>query len=106
MLVLLLSNLMFVYSQKTITGTVSDVNGILPGITVVVGNTKLGVVTDFGGNYSIEVSEGEIMIFSYIGMKTKKITVGQSDVYNIIPIVFLNVIKEIELFFSLARQKI
>ena len=47
------------FGQKTVTGVVSDPNGLpLPGATVLISGTTSGVTTDFDGNYSIEVEEG------------------------------------------------
>ena len=49
----------FAFGQKTVTGVVSDPDGLpLPGATVVVDGTTIGVTTDFDGNYSISVGEG------------------------------------------------
>ncbi|MEP5339330.1 MAG: TonB-dependent receptor [Algibacter sp.] len=72
--------------QKTITGTVtSGVDGIkLPGVNVVVKGTTNGASTDFDGNYSINVSEGNnTLVFSYIGYSTKEIAIGNSNTINV-----------------------
>ena len=68
------------WSQKTITGGVNDSSGVpLPGAAVVIDGTGNGVATDFDGNYSIEANEGDVLVFSYVGFETQKITVGDSD---------------------------
>ena len=55
-------------AQKTITGTISDDQGIpLPGASIVVLETNHGASSDFDGNYSIEATEGQSLIFSYVG---------------------------------------
>ena len=66
-----------IYSQdKTITGTVVDnTGGPLPGVSIVIDGTTTGVQTDFDGKYSITAATGDILAFSYMGMKTVKITV-------------------------------
>ena len=70
--------------QKTITGTVSDQNGsLLPGATVIIDGTTRGVATDFDGKYSITASEGDVLVFSFVGFISQRITVGASDVINI-----------------------
>jgi TonB-dependent SusC/RagA subfamily outer membrane receptor len=70
--------------EKTITGTVTDETGLpLPGATVVVENTTRGVSTDFDGNYSINATENEVLIFSFVGYTDQKITIGTADNYNI-----------------------
>ncbi len=70
---------------QTITGTVSDVSGTpLPGVTIVVGGTNIGTTTDFDGNYSISASSGQVLRFSYIGMKAKDVTVGSETTVNVV----------------------
>ena len=70
--------------QKTITGTVNDETGLpLPGATVVVDGTTRGVATDFDGNFSIQASEGETLVITYIGYADQKIVIGSQDNYTI-----------------------
>ena len=70
-------------AQKTVTGTVSDAEGPLPGAAVVVQGASGGVTTDFDGNYSIEANEGDILEFTFIGMTSGTATVGSDSVVNI-----------------------
>lgn len=74
------------FSQtKTITGTVSDNTGPMPGANVVIKGTTNGVVTDFDGMFSIDVaSNSDVLVFSYIGFVTQEVTVGAQDVINIV----------------------
>ena len=67
-----------VFAQtKTITGTVTDDNGMpLPGVNIVVKNSSQGTQTDFDGNFSIAASEGDILTFSYIGFAPQEVAVG------------------------------
>ena len=52
-------SLQMVVAQKTITGVVSDNEGLpLPGATILVQGTSTGVTTDFDGNFSITAEEG------------------------------------------------
>ncbi|WP_300441113.1 TonB-dependent receptor [Christiangramia sp.] len=70
--------------NKTVTGTVNDEQAIpLPGVNVIVANTSRGTQTDFDGNYSIDVAEGEVLTFTYVGYTTETVTVGAEDVINI-----------------------
>lgn len=72
------------WSQKTVTGVVYDTSGLpLPGAAVIIDGTGDGVATDFDGYYSIEVSEGDVLVFSFVGFIPQKITVGTSDVIDI-----------------------
>jgi len=70
------------YAQQTVQGTVVDDQGLpVPSINIVVEGTQRGTTTDFDGNYSIELSNGEVLVFSYIGFKTQKVTyTGQSRI--------------------------
>ncbi len=74
--------------QSIVSGTVTDEDGIpLPGASVVVKGTTTGAVTDFDGNYEIEVDGNATLIFSYIGYTTTEIAVGgQSTVNASLPI--------------------
>ncbi|WP_034918906.1 SusC/RagA family TonB-linked outer membrane protein [Gillisia sp. CAL575] len=70
--------------DKTVTGTVTDGDGItLPGVNVIVQGTNKGTQTDFDGNYTIQTSSGQILVFSYIGFANQKITVGTSNNVNV-----------------------
>ncbi len=65
------------FSQGTVTGTVEDgdLGGVLPGASIVVQGTSIGVSTDFDGNFSIEAPANTgTLIVSYIGYITKNIT--------------------------------
>ncbi|WP_418499644.1 SusC/RagA family TonB-linked outer membrane protein [Flagellimonas sp.] len=74
------------FSQtKTITGTVSDNTGPMPGVNVLIKGTTNGVVTDFDGMFNIDgVSNTDVLIFSYIGFVTQEVPVGAQDVINIV----------------------
>lgn len=71
--------------QMEITGNVKDINNMpLPGVNIIVKNTSNGTQTDFDGNFTIRANTGDVLVFSYIGMKTTEITVGSKSTYNII----------------------
>ena len=71
------------FAQKTITGTVTDDQGLpLPGATVLVQGTSNGVATDFDGNYSIQANEGDTLEFSFVGYETVTLAVGAEDSLN------------------------
>ena len=71
--------------QTMIIGNVSlAIDGSpLPGVSVVVEGTNRGVYTDFDGNYSIEASVGEVLIFSFVGMTTQKLSVATQTIINV-----------------------
>ncbi len=84
----------YTYAQ-TVTGTVSDANGALPGAAVVNKTTGQGVTSDFDGNYSIEANSGEVLEFSFVGMTSQSITVGDDTVINITLIASDNTLDEV-----------
>ncbi|WP_149275311.1 SusC/RagA family TonB-linked outer membrane protein [Pareuzebyella sediminis] len=67
-----------VFAQQEVSGTVQDAEGIvLPGVTVLLKGTTQGATSDFDGNYAITVpGDDSILVFSYIGMQTKEVIVG------------------------------
>ncbi|MGS2763241.1 SusC/RagA family TonB-linked outer membrane protein [Sinomicrobium sp. M5D2P9] len=70
--------------QDLITGNVTDEDGVpLPGVNIVVKGTTIGTQTDFDGNYTISASEGQVLIFSYVGQKTQEVAVGSSGEVNV-----------------------
>ena len=70
--------------SKTVSGTVTDSDGLpLPGVNIVVDGTTNGTQTDFDGNYSISASNGQVLVFTYIGQKEARVTVGAADTYNV-----------------------
>jgi TonB-linked SusC/RagA family outer membrane protein len=70
--------------DKTVTGAVSDEAGLpLPGVNVIVQGTNNGAQTDFDGNYSINTAKGQVLVFSYVGFMTQRITVGDSNSVNV-----------------------
>jgi TonB-dependent starch-binding outer membrane protein SusC len=71
--------------QRTITGTVTDQEGlVLPGVTIVEKGTVNGTVTNTDGKYSITVSQGaQALIFTFVGMKSQEIALGTSSSYDV-----------------------
>jgi TonB-linked SusC/RagA family outer membrane protein len=85
MLVLMFLNITFVLAQnKTISGTISDQSGMpLPGVNIIVKGTTTGAQSDFDGNYTINASAGDVLSFTYVGLKAVDITVGASNSLNV-----------------------
>ncbi|CAL2086647.1 SusC/RagA family TonB-dependent receptor precursor [Tenacibaculum sp. 190524A02b] len=69
--------------EKTISGTVSDESGPLPGVTVLKKGTSQGTETDFDGKYSIKAKTGDVLVFSFVGMKTTERNVGTSNTISV-----------------------
>ncbi|MFA5299548.1 MAG: carboxypeptidase-like regulatory domain-containing protein [Lutibacter sp.] len=70
---------------KTITGTVKNkADGTpMPGVTVLIKGTTNGSSTDYDGNYSIAVSSGQTLSFSFIGYETQQIKIEGQQTVNI-----------------------
>ena len=67
--------------EQVVTGVVLDDSGIpLPGVNVLVEGTSRGVQTDFDGRFAIEAADGELLIFSYLGMKTVEYTIQNAGI--------------------------
>lgn len=74
-----------IMQKNRITGTVTDKNGNpLPGVNIKVEGITVGSISDANGNYSIEVQNANnVLVFSFIGYTSKKVTVGNNTVINI-----------------------
>ncbi|EAR11516.1 putative outer membrane protein probably involved in nutrient binding [Polaribacter irgensii 23-P] len=70
--------------EKTVTGTISDSSGSLPGVSVLVKGTKVGSETDFSGKYSISAKKGDVLIFRYLGYKVVEKVIGNSNLVNVL----------------------
>ena len=70
--------------QKSVSGKVVDSSGSsLPGVSVVVKGTTMGVITDFDGIYTLaKVPENAVLQFSFVGMKTQEIAVGNKTIID------------------------
>ena len=80
LLVILVAQLTFA-QERAVSGTVSDNAGMpLPGVSVLVKGTKTGTQTDFDGKYSIKATPNQVLVFSYIGMKTQEVTANSTTV--------------------------
>ena len=69
-----------------VKGTVTDSNGepLIGASVVIKGNTSVGTVTDFDGNFALSVpSESSTIVVSYVGMNTKEQKVGKQRTFNV-----------------------
>lgn len=87
---------LFAQDSYSLSGTVSDENNVpIPGANVVVFNTTRGTQTDFDGNYTIQVSQGEVLSFSYIGYKTQQVIVSGQTTVNVVMVEDLSELDEV-----------
>lgn len=62
------------FAQSTISGVVTDQSGLpIPGVNVLVKGTQNGVQTDFDGKFTISADAGQVLVFSFIGMKSREV---------------------------------
>ena len=70
-------------ATKKITGTVVDAMGPVIGASILEKGTTNGTVTDFDGNFSLNVKPGATIVVSFIGFETQEIKVGDQSNFNI-----------------------
>jgi TonB-linked SusC/RagA family outer membrane protein len=65
---------------QPVTGRVTDNSGTaLPGVSIAVKGTTRGAVTDAEGNFSVNATSNDVLVFSYIGFAAKEVTVGNQS---------------------------
>ncbi|MGS2763794.1 SusC/RagA family TonB-linked outer membrane protein [Sinomicrobium sp. M5D2P9] len=72
-----------VQEQHTVTGTVSDAQGPMPGVSIYIKDSDRGTLSNRDGRYQIMASPMDILVFSYIGYGTIERTVGNQTILNI-----------------------
>ena len=107
---MLVFSIQFSFAQeKTISGEVtSAVDGLpLPGVNVLVKGTSTGAQTDFDGKYSIKASSGDVLVFSFVGMKQVEATVGASNTVNMIMDEDVSALEEVVItgYSTVAKKK-
>ena len=72
-------------SQKTISGVITDATNGEPliGANVLVKGTDTGTITDIDGSFSLQASEGDVLVISYAGYTDQMVTVGTSSTINV-----------------------
>ena len=82
---IIICSVSFANAQTIVKGVVSDKDGLtLPGVNVIVKNTKTGLITDFDGNFQVDVPSNGILVFSYIGFKTQEVSVNGKTTINVV----------------------
>jgi len=73
-------------AQSTVTGRVTSATEPdgLPGVNVVVKGTSNGVITDVTGHFAVEASDGQTLIFSFVGYKTLEVLYQNQATLNVI----------------------
>jgi hypothetical protein len=82
--VFLLSTNIIRAQNGVVKGRVVDLYGTpLPSVNVLEKGTVNGVSTDFDGNYSIKVGSSSVLVFSYVGFKSKEVAVDSQTTINV-----------------------
>lgn len=85
-----------VNAQTTVSGTVSDSNGPIPGVNIIIKGTKISAVSDFDGSYTVKsVPANGVLVLSFIGYKTKEITVSGRTKIDVVLTENANDLKEV-----------
>ena len=80
--------LLFVFSasvnaQTTVSGTVSDNSGPIPGVNIIIKGTNVSAATNFDGTYSIKTAPNAVLVFSFIGYRSQEVPVGNKSQINV-----------------------
>ncbi len=76
-------SLQFSFAQeKTVSGTVTDASGPVPGVNVIIKGTKKGVQTNIDGKYTINAKQGDVLVFSFVGVSDVEKVVESSNTIN------------------------
>ncbi len=79
------SNVQNTQQQKVIKGKVTDQSGVsLPGVSVLIKGTTVGVTTDTDGNFSFSLPpDAKMLVFSFVGMRSQEVVIGSKSDYSI-----------------------
>ncbi len=67
-----------------VSGTIKDATSVLPGVSVIVKGTTRGAESDFDGKYSISVKVGDVLKYSYVGLKSIEKTITNTNNINVL----------------------
>ena len=84
--ILMLFGFVGIFAQTRVSGTVTDADGeLLIGVNIKIKGTTSGTISDWEGNYSIDVPGAETVLeFSYIGFLTIEKTVGANTIIDVV----------------------
>src|SRR5690554_1669584 len=70
--------------QQLVTGTVTDAQGALPGVSITIKGTTNATLSDENGYYSVKANQGDVLVFSFIGYKTAEIPVNDQLIIDVV----------------------
>jgi len=85
-LMLLSATVAYGQTERTVSGVVVSAtdNTPIPGTNVVIKGTTIGGITDIDGNFSIQVNENDVVVFSFIGFRSQEVLISNQKVINIV----------------------
>jgi len=86
---------LFAQQAKSLKGQVLSDDGPVPGASIVIKGTTTGTISDAEGNYSLQVSPGDTLMFSYIGFSKEEFVYMNQDVYNVVLIPEVNELEQV-----------
>lgn len=101
-----LGTITLTYAQKkAISGNVTDATGPLTGVTVIIKGTTTGAETDYDGNYTIQASTGQTLVFSYLGYKTEERVIGNQTRIDVKMVEEQTLLQEIVVAFRKQKKE-
>ncbi|HPV17694.1 MAG TPA: carboxypeptidase-like regulatory domain-containing protein, partial [Prolixibacteraceae bacterium] len=72
-------------AQFTVTGTVTDSDGLgIPGVSILERGTTNGTITNIDGNYTLRIASPDAsLVFSFVGMESQEIAVNGRPVVDV-----------------------
>lgn len=107
-MILLLAQSIGAQTQElTVSGTITSADdGVpIPGATVIIKGTSTGTTSDFDGLYSISAKTGDVLTFSFIGMKNKSITVTKAKLNVILDVEAENLDEVVVIGYGAVKKK-
>ncbi|MEZ4796049.1 MAG: carboxypeptidase-like regulatory domain-containing protein [Flavobacteriaceae bacterium] len=91
-----------------VKGTVSDETGPLPGANIILKGSRVGTASDMDGNFEFpqKLKKGDVLIFSYVGMETKFVTIENQNSASNITLKINTDIEEIIVVGKVATKKV
>lgn len=91
----------------TVKGTIVDASGLpLPGVTIVVQGSTSGTVSDANGAYSIVAPENGTLVFSFIGLKTQSVEIGNRSIIDVTMVEDISALEEVVVTsFGMAKEQ-
>jgi len=84
-LLLVFTTVSSILSQRTITGTVKDINGLpIPGVSILIKGTTRGTISNIEGIFSVEnVQKTDVLVLRFLGFETQEVKIGTQQKLNV-----------------------